>query len=72
MPDSDKQMKKPESGTPSGDGGERKRSRVSWLMGWVGVPVLVIGLIFGAGVLVGVHLHESWFTRLVLWIVGLF
>jgi hypothetical protein len=72
MPDVDELVKK-EQGTPAkGDEEPRKRSRIAWLMGWVGVPLLVIGLIFGAGMLVGAHLHESWFTRLVVWFVGLF
>lgn len=49
-----------------------KRGWRSWLFGWVVTPAAVIGLIFGGGVLVGVHLHDSWFTRLVVWIVDLF
>jgi uncharacterized membrane protein YfcA len=72
MSDSDSPVKKQRSSPDEGGGEDRKRGRVSWLLGWVGVPVLVIGLIFGAGVAVGVHLHESWFTRLVVWFVGLF
>jgi uncharacterized membrane protein YfcA len=70
MSDSNKLEKKPES-SPEEDTGA-KRSRTSWVLGWVVAPLSVVGLIFGAGVLVGVHLHESWFARLVVWFVDLF
>lgn len=72
MSDPQKLVKKGESSPDKGaeDGG--KRSRASWLVGWVLAPSLVIGLIFGGGVLVGVHLNDSWFTRLVVWFVELF
>lgn len=52
--------------------GKRPRSRLSWIVGWVLVPGTVVGLIFGAGLMVGVHLHDSWFSRLVVWCVELF
>lgn len=56
-----------------GDGEEKApESRAAWLMGWVIGPGAVLGLIFGGGVLLGAHLHESWFARLVMWTVGLF
>ena len=45
---------------------------LSWAVGWVLVPGTLIGLIFGAGLMVGVHLHDSWFSRLVVWFVELF
>lgn len=51
---------------------EGKRSWLSWAVGWVLVPGALLGLIWGAGVLVGVHLHESWLSRLVVWTVDLF
>jgi hypothetical protein len=71
LPDKpDKLVKKPAD--DKADEGEGKKSPLSWIMGWVVMPSAVIGLIFGSGVLVGVHLHESWFTRLVLWVVDLF
>jgi hypothetical protein len=71
MSKSDELVKK-KSTPDKGAEGEAKRSRASWLLGWVATPLFVIGLIFGAGVLVGAHLHESWFTRFVVWFVGLF
>ena len=47
-------------------------SRLSWIVGWVLVPATLLGLIFGGGVAVGVHLHDSWFTSMIVWIVELF
>lgn len=47
-------------------------SRLAWFIGWVGVPALVFGGIFGAGVLVGVHRPEGWITWAVRGVVGLF
>ncbi|MCA9695715.1 MAG: hypothetical protein KC636_39425 [Myxococcales bacterium] len=47
-------------------------SRLSWLMGWVIGPGLVLGLIFAGGVLVGAHYHDGWVARFVMWTVGLF
>ena len=54
------------------EGEETPPSRLSWVVGWVMVPSVVIGVIFGSGVLVGVHMHDSWFTRLIVWVVELF
>lgn len=51
---------------------ERRQSWLSWAVGWVLVPGVIIGLIFGGGVLVGVHFHDSWLARLVVWLVDLF
>lgn len=59
-------------GEGEGEGEGKKESRLSWMVGWVLVPTVVIGTIFGGGVLVGAHLHDSWYTRLVVWIVELF
>lgn len=56
----------------SAEGEAKPRGLVSWLLGWVLVPGLILGSIFGSGVLVGVHLHDSWLARLVVWIVELF
>jgi hypothetical protein len=53
-------------------GQTERRGWRSWLFGWVVTPAAVIGLIFGGGVLVGVHMHDSWFTRFVVWFVDLF
>jgi hypothetical protein len=43
-----------------------------WVIGWVVLPGIVIGGIFGAGVMLGAHMPESWFTRAVVWLVDLF
>lgn len=48
------------------------RSKLSWVVGWVLMPATVLGLIFGSGVVLGAHLHDSWFVRAVVWVVGLF
>lgn len=55
-----------------GDAAPSKGGWKSWIFGWIFVPALVIGVIFGGGVLVGVHLHDSWLSRLVVWVVELF
>ena len=55
-----------------GEGEPKKESRLSWVVGWVLVPSTVIGVIFGGGALFGAHLHDSWYTRLVVWVVELF
>lgn len=55
------------------DGGQTQpRSRLSWLVGWVLVPGAIIGVLFGGGVAVGAHFHESWFTRMIVWVIELF
>jgi hypothetical protein len=51
---------------------EAPRSRLSWVVGWVMVPGAIIGVLFGGGVLVGAHFHDSWIVRAIVWIVGLF
>jgi hypothetical protein len=51
---------------------EAPRGWLSWVVGWVLVPAAVIGLIWGGGLLLGVHNHDGWFTRLVLWIASWF
>jgi hypothetical protein len=51
---------------------EAPRSRLSWLVGWVLVPGVIIGVLFGGGVLVGAHFHDSWFVRAIVWVVELF
>jgi hypothetical protein len=52
--------------------GDAKRSggRVSWLLGWLLIPGFVAGAIVLAGVVVGAHYPDLWFTRLVQWFVG--
>jgi hypothetical protein len=51
---------------------ETPPSRLAWFIGWVGVPGLVFGGIFGAGVLVGAHYPDGWITWAVTGLVGLF
>ncbi|MCA9650536.1 MAG: hypothetical protein H6712_16605 [Myxococcales bacterium] len=62
-------QKQPEG---AAEGEKAERGWLSWAVGWVLVPGTLIGLIFGAGLMVGVHLHDSWFSRLVVWFVELF
>lgn len=51
---------------------EAPRSRLRWVVGWVLVPGAIIGVLFGSGVLLGAHFHDSWVTRAIVWIVELF
>lgn len=58
---------------PAPAGGEpTSRSWLSWVMGWLVVPTVFLASIFGGGVLYGAHFPESWWTRSVLWVAGLF
>jgi hypothetical protein len=41
-------------------------------VGWVLVPVVIVGILFGGGALVGAHFSDSWFARVIVWIVELF
>lgn len=54
-----------------GEGGGKPRW-LSWAVGWVLVPGVIIGSIFGGGLLVGAHFHDSWFARLIVWFAELF
>jgi hypothetical protein len=60
--------KTPAKSEPEGQG----HSRLSWFVGWILVPATVIGVIFGAGVVLGAHRHDGWFARTVVWLVELF
>jgi hypothetical protein len=51
---------------------DAKRSRLSWVAGWVLVPGAILGVLFGGGALVGAHFSESWLARLIVWVVELF
>jgi hypothetical protein len=66
--------KKAEPGKPATTEGEpeARRGWLSWVVGWILVPSVVLGVIFGGGVLLGVHNHDGWFSRTVVWIVDLF
>lgn len=60
---------------PKDEGGEgeaSKRGFVSWALGWLGVPALVLSGIFGGGALIGANFHDSWMTRAFVWIGDLF
>ena len=47
------------------------KSWASWAVGWVLLPSTVIGVLFGSGALLGAHMPDSWFSRLVVWFVEL-
>jgi hypothetical protein len=51
---------------------EAPPSRLAWFIGWVGVPSLVFGGIFGGGVLVGAHYPDGWIAWAVTGVAGLF
>lgn len=61
---------KPDAKAPAE--GAAPRSRLSWLVGWVLVPLVIVGTLFGGGALVGAHFPDSWFSRVIVWIVELF
>ena len=50
----------------------QKRSPLRWLIGWVVVPGLAIGGIFGTGLHLGANNPDAWYTEVVLWVAGLF
>jgi hypothetical protein len=56
---------------PEGDDA-RPRSWKRWVLGWIVLPGSFVGGVVLAGALVGAHYSESWFARLVSWVVGLF
>jgi hypothetical protein len=60
-----------EAATPEGEPAAR-RGWLSWLVGWLLVPGTVVGLIFGAGVLLGAHRHDGWYARVVVWVADIF
>ena len=45
-----------------------RKGLMSWVLGWIALPGMVIGGIIGGGVLVGANFHDSWFTRAFVWI----
>lgn len=53
-------------------GEEKKEGWLGWTLGWIVAPATVLGAIFGGGVLLGAHFPDGWFTRAVVWVVGLF
>lgn len=56
---------------PEGEAEEgKRRGPLAWVLGWVAVPGVVLGGIFGGGVLVGAHFHDSWVTSVFVWIFG--
>lgn len=71
---SDKPMKQAPADAKAADGEEEDapESKLRWILGWIVVPGVVLGGIFGLGVHLGANYPESWFTRFVLWVVELF
>ncbi len=59
-------------GKPEEEGEVENESRLAWFMGWVIGPGLVLGTIFGGGVLVGAHFHDGWIARAIVWIFSWF
>lgn len=60
-----------DAATPEGAESTR-RGWLSWVVGWLLVPGTVVGLIFGAGVLLGAHQHDGWYARAVVWLADVF
>ena len=54
------------------DGEAKPKTRLQWVAGWLVVPGSVVGVLFGGGALIGAHFHESWFVRMIVWVVELF
>jgi hypothetical protein len=50
----------------------KKEGWFGWTLGWIVAPLTVLGAIFGGGVLLGAHFPDNWFSRSIVWIVGLF
>jgi hypothetical protein len=44
-----------------------KRSKLGWLLGWVVIPLLLLGSLFLAGVHVGARHPQMWLSRTTLW-----
>lgn len=51
---------------------EAPASRLSWFLGWVVVPGVVFGSIFGGGLLVGAHFPDGWIAWVVRGVASLF
>ncbi|HET6582249.1 MAG TPA: hypothetical protein VFG69_02355 [Nannocystaceae bacterium] len=64
---------KPAIATLDGDAEPAKKEGwLGWTLGWIIAPLSVLGAIFGGGVLLGAHFPDGWFSRAVVWVVGLF
>ena len=50
------------------EGEPKREGKLRWVLGWVVLPGTVIGGIFGGGVVVGAHFHDSWFTSAIVWL----
>lgn len=64
--------KTPAKQQPPAEEGERRPSTLGWVIGWIMVPGLVLATIVGSGAYVGANHPESWVTRGVVWVAGLF
>jgi hypothetical protein len=45
----------------------RRPSKLRWVLGWVVIPVLLLGSLFLAGVHVGARYPQMWLSRTTLW-----
>ncbi len=61
--------KKPEQAAEAVEG-EKKESRLTWWMGWVVGPGLLILGIFGAGVALGANRPDGWYASATMWLFG--
>lgn len=49
-------------------GGRTRAGKLRWVFGWIIVPLLIVGVLFGSGVHVGARHPDMWMTRAVLWV----
>jgi hypothetical protein len=55
---------------PTAKRGSRGASKLRWLLGWVLIPLLLLGSLFLAGVHVGAVYPQMWLSRTTLWMFG--
>ena len=58
---------KPESKGGASSGAPARTNKIAWVIGWIGVPSLVVGTLFLAGVHVGARHPDMILSRAVLW-----
>jgi len=63
---------KPAVAEPATEEPAKKEGWLGWTLGWIVAPLTVLGAIFGGGVLLGAHFPDGWFSRAIVWLVGLF
>ncbi len=69
--------KAPPSGKPAASAAApepeaKPEGRLAWFVGWVLVPGVLVGGIFGGGAALGAHNPDGWFPRTVMWVASLF